>query len=198
MGVWRNSEFISRVKESKCGEGGRAWEEGEEQREGRSEGATDERRGKSKKRQGVQSKTSPCGCGGRYPVMEGDKFSGRINSSETKLTFFPPVRFVQLFFLISYFSTNCPAPDGFSLSLWYFPLAHSVLFADCMFSLGFGALQRLCGSLRLPFVRPVPLFYNSRFCHFTSLLIILSPQPFPSCFLCVLDSFSFVFYASFW
>lgn len=35
----------------------------------------------------------------------------------------------------------------FPLSLWYFPLSHSVLFADCMFSLGFGALQAaVCGA----------------------------------------------------
>lgn len=48
---------------------------------------TGKRREESKKRQSErkrekereQSKKSPCGCGGRDPVMEGDKFSGKIS-----------------------------------------------------------------------------------------------------------------------
>jgi len=69
--------------------------------------------------------------------MEGDKFSGKTNALKTlsrdELELFTSVCLNQLFYW------DCVASLYESISpQWYFPLSHSVLFADCMFSLGFG------------------------------------------------------------
>lgn len=78
--------------------------------------------------------------------MEGDKFSGKTNSRpvcvcsewKTKCNF----RFFDQRFFLVIGCLFCQSRPLFSPP-WYFPLSHSVLFADCMFSLGFWSSE-LC------------------------------------------------------
>lgn len=84
--------------------------------------------------------------------MEGDKFSGRTNSLDTQMSScrgsLVPFEALQSALLLCLF----PVSRSQFSPPWYFPLSHSVLFADWMFSLGFwklgpGAVQGSWSSL---------------------------------------------------